>query len=86
MRLDELYQFCNGTLTSVQSVLHVIASNLRMDYLPKRKWSKLDRKRSRIMIKAIDQQLFKRRLMMNLEKFLGGIYYGENFRLLKRAI
>ncbi|GKC38099.1 hypothetical protein Tco_1050483, partial [Tanacetum coccineum] len=61
MRLDELYQFCDGTLTYVQRVLHDIASSLEMDYFPKRRWSKLDRKRSCIMIKAIDQQLFKRR-------------------------
>ncbi|GJV87769.1 hypothetical protein Tco_1531707 [Tanacetum coccineum] len=34
---DELYKFSDGTLTSVRTVLHDIASNLRMDYLPKRK-------------------------------------------------
>ncbi|GJS33498.1 uncharacterized mitochondrial protein-like protein [Tanacetum coccineum] len=37
MRMDELYKFSDGTLTSVRTVLHDIASNLRMDYLPKRK-------------------------------------------------
>ncbi|GJY56681.1 hypothetical protein Tco_0455796 [Tanacetum coccineum] len=37
MRSDELYKFSDGTLTSVRTVLHDIASNLRMDYLPKRK-------------------------------------------------
>ncbi|GKC38136.1 hypothetical protein Tco_1050520 [Tanacetum coccineum] len=36
MRSDELYKFCDDTLTSVRSVLHDIASSLRMDYLPKR--------------------------------------------------
>ncbi|GKC86011.1 hypothetical protein Tco_1141728 [Tanacetum coccineum] len=86
IRSNELYKFCDGTLTSVQSVLHDIDSNLRMDYLPKRRWSKLDRKRSRIMIKAIDQQLFERRLMRNLEKFVGGREYREDFRLLERTI
>ncbi|GKC97201.1 hypothetical protein Tco_1167476 [Tanacetum coccineum] len=55
MRLDELYKFSDDTLTSVRSVLHDIASNLRMDYLPKRRWSNLDKQRSRIMIKAIDK-------------------------------
>nr|GEU65751.1 hypothetical protein [Tanacetum cinerariifolium] len=35
IRSDELYKFSDGTLTSVRSVLHDIASNLRMDYLPK---------------------------------------------------
>ncbi|GJU20257.1 hypothetical protein Tco_1153599 [Tanacetum coccineum] len=33
---DELYKFCDGTLISVRSVLHDIASRLRIDYLPKR--------------------------------------------------
>ncbi|GJT18523.1 hypothetical protein Tco_0877229 [Tanacetum coccineum] len=72
MRSNELYKFCDGTLTSVRTLLHDIASNLRMDYLPKRRWSNLDRKRSRIMIKAIDQQLFKRRLIRNLRSSLVG--------------
>ncbi|GKB64081.1 hypothetical protein Tco_0920267 [Tanacetum coccineum] len=67
-------------------VLHDIASSLEMDYLPKIRWNKLDRKRSRIMIKATDQQLFERRLMRNLEKFVGGREYGEDFRLLERTI
>ncbi|GJU50988.1 hypothetical protein Tco_1220543 [Tanacetum coccineum] len=80
MRWDELYKFSNGTLTSVRSVLHDISSNLRMDYLPKRRWSNLDRQMSRIMIKAIDKLMLERRLMRSLEKFVGGIEYGEDFR------
>nr|GEY27958.1 hypothetical protein [Tanacetum cinerariifolium] len=35
----------------------------------------LEKKRSRIMIKAIDKLLFERRLMRNLEKFAGGCDY-----------
>nr|GEU77462.1 retrovirus-related Pol polyprotein from transposon TNT 1-94 [Tanacetum cinerariifolium] len=57
-------------------------NSLSMDYLPKRSWSNLDRKRSRIMIKAIDQQLFERRFMRNFEKFVGGREYKNDFRLL----
>ncbi|GKB32395.1 hypothetical protein Tco_0871796 [Tanacetum coccineum] len=86
MHSDELYKFYDGTLTYVRSVLHDIASNLRMDYLPKIRWSKLDRRRSRIMIKVTDQQLFERRLMRILEKFIGGRDYEEDFRLLERTI
>ncbi|GJV89726.1 hypothetical protein Tco_1533664 [Tanacetum coccineum] len=70
MRTDELYMFSDGTLTSVRFVLHDIATNMRMDYLPKRRWSSLNRKRSRIMIKAINKQLLERRLMRSLEKFV----------------
>ncbi|GJU74189.1 hypothetical protein Tco_1265594 [Tanacetum coccineum] len=58
----------------------------RMDYLPKRRWSSLDRKRSRIMIKAIDKQQLERRLMRSLEKFVGGRDYREDLRLLRRTI
>ncbi|GKD79386.1 hypothetical protein Tco_1342007 [Tanacetum coccineum] len=86
MRSDELYKFCDGTLTSVRRVLHGIASSLEMNYLPKRTSSKLDRKRSHIMIKVIDQQLFERRLMRNLEKFVRGREYGNDFKLLEWTI
>ncbi|GJY49450.1 hypothetical protein Tco_0439406 [Tanacetum coccineum] len=86
MRSDELYKFCDGTLSSIRRVLHDIASSLEMDYLLKIRWSKLDKKRSRIMIKAINQQLFERRLMRNLEKFVGGREYRNDFRLLEWTI
>ncbi|GJS49935.1 hypothetical protein Tco_0600056 [Tanacetum coccineum] len=68
--------FSDGTLTSVRSVLHDIASNLRMDYLPKIRWTNLDKQRSRIMIKAIDKLQLEIRLMRNLEKFVSGRDYG----------
>nr|GEW31074.1 hypothetical protein [Tanacetum cinerariifolium] len=71
---------------ALRMVLQDIASSLEMDYLPKKRQSKLDRKRSRIMIKAIDPQLFERRLMRNLEKFIGGREYRIDFMLLERTI
>ncbi|GKA42720.1 hypothetical protein Tco_0735380 [Tanacetum coccineum] len=86
MRSDELYKFSDGTFTFVRSVLHDIASNLRMDYLPKRRWSNLDKQRSRIMIKAIDKLQLERRLMRSLEKFVGGRDYGDDLRLLEWTI
>ncbi|GJU99501.1 hypothetical protein Tco_1328772 [Tanacetum coccineum] len=86
MRTDELYKFSDGMLTSVRAVLHDITSSMRMDYLLKRRWSNLDRKRSRIMMKKIDQTLFEIRMMRNLEKFVGGRDYGEHLKLLQRTI
>ncbi|GJT63304.1 hypothetical protein Tco_1006837 [Tanacetum coccineum] len=78
---DELFMnYKRHPHISVDIVLHDIASSLRMDYLPKRRWSKLDRRRSRIMIKAIDQQLFERRLIRNLEKFVGRRDYRNDLR------
>ncbi|GJW25753.1 hypothetical protein Tco_0039564 [Tanacetum coccineum] len=63
-----------------------IVSDLRMEYLPKRRWSKRDKSRSHVMIKKIYKQLYERRLMRNLEKFVGGREYGEDFRLLEWTI
>nr|GEX21624.1 hypothetical protein [Tanacetum cinerariifolium] len=65
------------------SVLNDIASNLEIDYLPKRHCSNLVMKRSHIMVKAIDKLLLERRLMRNLEKFVGGREYGNDLRLLE---
>ncbi|GJV08523.1 hypothetical protein Tco_1346179 [Tanacetum coccineum] len=86
MRSDELYKCCDGTLTFVRTALHDIAFGLRMEYLPKRRWSERDKSRSRIMIKAIDKQLYERRLMRNLEKFVGGREYGEDFSNILRVL
>ncbi|GJU40936.1 hypothetical protein Tco_1193893 [Tanacetum coccineum] len=58
----------------------------RMDYLLKSRRSNLDKQWSCIMIKAIDKLQLERRLMRNLEKFVGGREYGEDFRLHKQTI
>ncbi|GKD02671.1 hypothetical protein Tco_1177645 [Tanacetum coccineum] len=79
----------DGTLQSVRDTLHDMATNLRMGYnktMPKRIWSHLDKTRSHIMVKEIDRQLWERRLMRSLEKFVGGRHYGEDLRLLQRTI
>nr|GEW63820.1 hypothetical protein [Tanacetum cinerariifolium] len=83
---NELYKFNDGMLTSVRFVLHDIAYNLRIDYLPNKRWGNLDRQRSRIMTKAINKLMLERRLMRSLEMFVGGREYGEDFRLLERTI
>ncbi|GJS27491.1 hypothetical protein Tco_0488111 [Tanacetum coccineum] len=86
MRADELHKFSDGTLDDVRSALNDIAKGIRMEYLPKRKWSGLDKRRARVMIQDIDKQLYERRLMRNLEKFVGGREYENDLRLLERTI
>ncbi|GKE79825.1 hypothetical protein Tco_1549825 [Tanacetum coccineum] len=83
---DELHKFSNGTLNDVQTTLHDIVAGIRMEYLSMRKWSNLDKKRARIMVQDIDKQLYQRRLMWNLEKFVGGRVYRNDLRLLERTI
>ncbi|GKD85590.1 hypothetical protein Tco_1356744 [Tanacetum coccineum] len=86
IRTDELHKFSDGTLNHVRTALHDITSGIRMEYLPKKKWSRLDKRRARVMIQDINKQLRDRRLMRSLEKFVGGREYGEDLRLLERII
>ncbi|GJS76499.1 retrovirus-related pol polyprotein from transposon TNT 1-94 [Tanacetum coccineum] len=86
MRTDELHKFSDGTLNHVRTSLNDIATGIQMEYLPKRKWSKQDKQRARVMIKAIDKKLKDRRLMRSLEKFVGGRPYRGDLRLLQRTI
>nr|GEX56229.1 hypothetical protein [Tanacetum cinerariifolium] len=67
MRSDELYKFSDGTLTRFQTFLEDITNNIHMEYLPKKRWSTLLKKRANIMIKEIDKQLKERRMMRSLE-------------------
>ncbi|GJW33600.1 hypothetical protein Tco_0053632 [Tanacetum coccineum] len=55
MRTDELHKFSDGTLNDVRSALHDIVAGIRMEYLPMRKWSNLDKKRARVMVQDIDK-------------------------------
>ncbi|GJX02726.1 retrovirus-related pol polyprotein from transposon TNT 1-94 [Tanacetum coccineum] len=89
MCTHELYKFSEGTLISVQDKLKDMANNLELGYVSvmlRMRWSNLDKKRSRIMVKDIDCQLLEIRLLRSLEKFIGGREYGEDLRLLQRTI
>ncbi|GKB40550.1 hypothetical protein Tco_0885492 [Tanacetum coccineum] len=86
MCTDELHKFSDGTLNHVRTALNDIATGIQMEYLPKRKWSKQDKQRARVMINAIDKKLRDRRLMRSLENFVGGRPYGGDLRLLQRTI
>ncbi|GJX05392.1 hypothetical protein Tco_0191308 [Tanacetum coccineum] len=46
MRSDELYKFSDGTLTRLLTSLEDITKNIDMEYLPKRRWSTLEKKRA----------------------------------------
>ncbi|GJY17263.1 hypothetical protein Tco_0388754 [Tanacetum coccineum] len=51
LRSDELYKFSDRTLTGLRTSLDNITKNIRMEYLPKRRYSTLKKKRANIMIK-----------------------------------
>nr|GEX30349.1 hypothetical protein [Tanacetum cinerariifolium] len=60
--------------------------NIRMEYLPKRRWSTLEKKKANIMVKAIDKHLKERRMTRSLKKFVGRRDYETNLRLLQQTI
>ncbi|GJT69385.1 hypothetical protein Tco_1028671 [Tanacetum coccineum] len=82
MRSNELYKFNDGTLTRLLSSLEDNTKNIDMEYLPKRRWSTLEKKIAHFMIKDINKLLKERRMMRSLEKFVGGRLYGTDLRLL----
>ncbi|GJZ27225.1 hypothetical protein Tco_0571478 [Tanacetum coccineum] len=86
MRSDDMYKFSDGTLTRLLSSFEDITKNIDMEYLPKRRWSTLEKKRAHFMIKDINKLLKERRMMRSLEKFVGGRLYGTDLRLLQRTI
>nr|GFA32900.1 hypothetical protein [Tanacetum cinerariifolium] len=55
MPTDELYKFSDDTLNDVWFALYDIAAGIRMEYLPMRKWSNLDKKRAQVMVQDLDK-------------------------------
>nr|GEU45784.1 hypothetical protein [Tanacetum cinerariifolium] len=86
MDSNKLYKFSDGTLTRLLSSLEDITKNIDMEYLPKRRWSTLEKKRAYYMIKDLNKILKERRMMRSLEKFVGGRLYISDLRLLQRTI
>ncbi|GJS03308.1 hypothetical protein Tco_0319816 [Tanacetum coccineum] len=83
---NKLYKFSDGTLTRLRTLLDDITKNIRMEYLPQRRWSSLEKKRAHIIVKAIDKQLKEGRMMGSFKKFVGGRHYGTDLWLLQRTI
>ncbi|GKC59746.1 hypothetical protein Tco_1087344 [Tanacetum coccineum] len=66
MHADELYKFSEGTLKKVQDELHHGIHDFRLEYnkeMLRRKWTTIDRKRSKLMVKLIDKQMRERRII-----------------------
>ncbi|GJU11412.1 hypothetical protein Tco_1133808 [Tanacetum coccineum] len=55
MRTDELHKFSDGTLNHVRTALNDIATGIQIEYLTKRKWTKQDKQRARVMIKCMTE-------------------------------
>ncbi|GJR09268.1 hypothetical protein Tco_0791920 [Tanacetum coccineum] len=88
MRADELYKFSDGTLKKVQDELHHRIRDFRLEYnteMPRRKWTAIDRKRSKLMVELIDKQMRERRIIQNLERLVGAWELEMDYKLMTRT-
>ncbi|GJT68155.1 hypothetical protein Tco_1019635 [Tanacetum coccineum] len=89
MRADELYKFSDGTLKKVHDTLHHRLLNFRFGYnkdMLRREWSAMDKKRAGIMVDLIDKQMLERRILKNLEMFVGARELKMDYKLMQRTV
>nr|GEV99753.1 hypothetical protein [Tanacetum cinerariifolium] len=71
MWVDELYKFSNKTLKKVWDELHYKVLDFRLGYkkeMSRRKWTAIDKKRSKLMVELIDKQMRKSQNWRDLPK------------------
>nr|GEV59002.1 hypothetical protein [Tanacetum cinerariifolium] len=85
MRADELYKFSNRTLKHVRYELHHRVQDFKLGYnkeIPKRKWSKMDRRRLGLIVELIDKQMHEREIIWNLQRLVGARKLKMDYRLM----
>ncbi|GKA85480.1 retrovirus-related pol polyprotein from transposon TNT 1-94 [Tanacetum coccineum] len=71
MRADEMYKFSNRTLKSLRDEPHYRILDFRLRYnkeMSRRKWTTIDKRRSKLIVELIDKQMRERRIIKNLER------------------
>ncbi|GJX33019.1 hypothetical protein Tco_0242874 [Tanacetum coccineum] len=82
---DELYKFSDGTLKKVRDELHHRIRDFHLEYnkeMPRRKWTAIDRKRSKLMVELIDKQMRERRIIQNLKRLVGARELEMDYKLM----
>ncbi|GKF35391.1 hypothetical protein Tco_0108591, partial [Tanacetum coccineum] len=85
MRADELYKFSDGTLKKVRDELHHRILDFRLGYndeMSRRKWTAIDKKRSKLMVELIDKQMRERRIIINLKRLVGARELEMDYKLM----
>ncbi|GKC67727.1 hypothetical protein Tco_1100325 [Tanacetum coccineum] len=91
MRVNELHKFPDETLQLIYKTLLHRLQNFRLRYNTNsdmliREWTEKDQKRTRYVLRKIDDQLLRRRTVRSLEVLVGGRNTETNIRLLQRTI
>ncbi|GJX60423.1 hypothetical protein Tco_0291813 [Tanacetum coccineum] len=88
MRADELYKFSDETLKTIRDELHHGILNFCLGYnkeINMRKWSAIDKRRSKLMVELIDKQMRERRIIRNLERVVGARELEIDYKLMTRT-
>ncbi|GJT98001.1 hypothetical protein Tco_1093519, partial [Tanacetum coccineum] len=89
MSFNEIHKFSDGTLQQINEALDYRVKEFRVNRmnsgLDTRFWMKKDVDRSKEFMFAIQKRLKTRRILRNLESFVGGRIREGDYRLLKRT-
>ncbi|GJY09397.1 hypothetical protein Tco_0377582 [Tanacetum coccineum] len=89
MRADDLYKFSDGTLKKVRDELHHRILDFHLGYkdkMSRRKWTAIDKKRSKLMVELIDKQMRERQIIKNLEQLVGARELEMDYKLMTRTV
>ncbi|GJR37049.1 hypothetical protein Tco_1212733 [Tanacetum coccineum] len=88
MQADEMYKFSNGTLKTLRDELHHRIRDFFLGYnkeMSKRKWTTIDKRRSELIVELIDKQMRERRIIRNLERFVGAWELEMDYKLMTQT-
>ncbi|GJR05796.1 hypothetical protein Tco_0528780 [Tanacetum coccineum] len=89
MQVDELYKSSDVTLKKVQDEIHHRVLDFDMGYnkdMSRRKWTAIDKKRSKLMVELIDKHMRKRKIIQNLERLVGARELGMDYKVMTRIV
>ncbi|GJZ84612.1 hypothetical protein Tco_0649951 [Tanacetum coccineum] len=72
--VNETYKFLNETFKKVWDELHHRVLDFDLGYnkeMLRRKWTAIDKKRSKFIVELIDKQMRERKIIQNLERLVG---------------
>ncbi|GKC32690.1 hypothetical protein Tco_1039984, partial [Tanacetum coccineum] len=88
MGIHEVFKFCDGTIKGIyeelESTLRINRVGTTYEHLNNRKWTDRDVRRSRRMMRKIEEILKERRKMRRLESYVGGRPNARDIRLFAR--
>ncbi|GJY11428.1 hypothetical protein Tco_0379613 [Tanacetum coccineum] len=87
---NKLFNLDGDVIVDLGTLLHGL-KNFRLEYnrnsnMPRREWTEKDPKRTGYVLRKIDGQLLKRRIMRSIEVLVGGRNTETDKRLLQRTV